>query len=88
MPRICGQHSEQEHISGILLPMTLPQNLDLCKALPVFHAIIGCDTVSFIAGRGKLKAWEALMAFLPVAQAFLEFAACKEEISTSTLETF
>ena len=27
------------------------------------------------------------MAFPPVTQAFLELAACKEEISTSTLET-
>ena len=43
--------------------------------------------VSSIAGRGKLKAWEAWIAFLPMTQAFLDLAACKEEISTSTLET-
>ena len=60
---------------------------DKCKALPVFHAMTGCATVSFIEGRGKLKAWEAWMAFPPVTQAFLELAACKEGISTSTLET-
>ena len=29
---------------------------DKCKALPVFHAITGSDTVSFIVGRGQLKA--------------------------------
>ena len=34
-----------------------------CKALPVSHAITGYDTVSFLAGRGKLKAWETWMAF-------------------------
>ena len=60
---------------------------DTCKALPVFHAMTGCDTVSFIAGRGKLKAWETWMASPPVTQAFLELAACKEGVSTSTLET-
>ena len=60
---------------------------DKCKALPVIHAITGCDTVSFIAGRGKLKAWEAWMAFPPVTQAFLKLAACKEEIAASTPET-
>ena len=29
---------------------------DKYKAVPVFHAIKGCGLVSFIAGRGKLKA--------------------------------
>ncbi|KAK3742923.1 hypothetical protein QZH41_015294 [Actinostola sp. cb2023] len=28
------------------------------RALPLFHAITGCDTVSFFAGRGKKTAWE------------------------------
>ena len=60
---------------------------DKCKALPVIHAITGCDTVSFIAGRAKLKAWEAWMAFPTVTQPFLKIAACKEEIAASTLET-
>ena len=60
---------------------------DKSKALPVSHAITGCDTVSLCAGRGKLKAWEAWMAFPFMTQAFLELAACKEEISTSTLGT-
>ena len=26
------------------------------KALPMFHALTGCDTVSFFAGRGKKSA--------------------------------
>ena len=41
---------------------------DKCKALPVFHAITGCDTVAFIAARGKLKSWEAWVTFPPVTQ--------------------
>ena len=32
----------------------------LCKALPAFHALTGCDTTSVIAGVGKKKAWEVL----------------------------
>lgn len=28
------------------------------EALPLFHALTGCDTVSFICGRGKRTAWE------------------------------
>ena len=28
------------------------------RALPMFHAITGCDTVSFFAGRGKKTAWD------------------------------
>ena len=36
------------------------------------HVITECDTVSFIEGTGKLKAWEAWMAFSAVNQVFLE----------------
>jgi len=28
------------------------------KALPLFHAITGCDTVSFFGGKGKRTAWD------------------------------
>ena len=28
------------------------------KVLPMFHAYIGCDTVSFFANRGKKTAWD------------------------------
>ena len=32
----------------------------LCKALPGFHAVTGCDSNSSLAGIGKKKAWDAL----------------------------
>lgn len=32
----------------------------LCKSLPAFHALTGCDTTSSLTGVGKKKAWEAL----------------------------
>ena len=30
-----------------------PLGTDKASALPVFHALTGCDTVSFFGGRGK-----------------------------------
>jgi len=32
----------------------------LCKVLPAFHSLTGCDTPSAIAGVAKMKAWEVL----------------------------
>lgn len=32
----------------------------LCRALPAFHALTGCDTNSALAGVSKKKAWEVL----------------------------
>ena len=42
------------------------------KALSMFHAITGCDNVSFFAGRGKKTAWEVWKSFSSVTDAFLE----------------
>ena len=30
-----------------------------CEGLPFFHALTGCDTVSFFSGRGKKSAFQA-----------------------------
>ena len=37
--------------------------VDKYKALPVYHALIGCDTTSCFAGRGKRTAWASRNAF-------------------------
>ena len=39
------------------------QKLDssVVQALPAFHAITGCDSVSSISGIGKTKAWKAMI---------------------------
>jgi hypothetical protein len=42
------------------------------KALPVFHAFTGCDTISCFAGKGKKSAWETWNNFPAVRDAFLE----------------
>lgn len=38
---------------------TIAENFasDKSSCLPLFHAITGCDQVSFFAGRGKKMAW-------------------------------
>lgn len=33
----------------------------MCRALPAFHAITGCDSTSAFAGIGKKKGWKALL---------------------------
>ena len=38
--------------------MAAALGVDKCIALPVFHALTGCDTVSFFGGRGKKSAWD------------------------------
>ena len=42
----------------------------MCSALPMFHAMTGCDTVSFFYRRGKSKAWETWAAYPDVTEAF------------------
>ena len=45
---------------------TLSQQLgkDKCLALPMFHSLTGCDTVSAFFGHGKQSAWD-LLGILP-----------------------
>ena len=33
----------------------------MCRALPAFHAITGCDSISALAGIGKKKGWQVLL---------------------------
>lgn len=43
-----------------------------CRALPVFHAITGCDVVSAFRGRGKKTAWDIWRVYPEVTGAFLQ----------------
>lgn len=36
---------------------------DKASVLPMFHALTGCDTVSFFGGRGKKTAWDTWVVF-------------------------
>ena len=57
------------------------------KALPAFHALTGCDTVSFFAGKGKAKAWEVWMAFPQATEAFLYLASGPDALQETYCET-
>jgi hypothetical protein len=44
------------------------------QALPMFHAYIGCDTVSSFATRGKKTAWDTWKAFEEVTPTFVSLS--------------
>ena len=46
--------------------------VDKCNALPVFHALTGCDTTSCFNGRGKRTAWVSWNAFSSVTPALCD----------------
>ena len=55
---------------------------EVSKALPVFHAFTGCDTVSFFGGREKKTALEAWKSYPDVTNAFLALAYKPLEVSS------
>ncbi len=48
-------------------------------ALPMFHALTGCDTVSSFSGRGEKIAWETWNIFSEVTSTFMELMAQPEQ---------
>ena len=64
---------------------------DKCRALPVFHAITGCDTTSAFSHKGKRSAWEAWNVYPAVTQAFLNLYnvdADVDQVTTDVLQKF
>ena len=59
---------------------------EVSKALPVFHAFTGCDTVSCFGGRGKKTALEAWKSYPDVTDAFLALAHKPLEVSSTCVE--
>ncbi|KAG7177456.1 hypothetical protein Hamer_G016752 [Homarus americanus] len=57
------------------------------RALPVFHAITGCDTVSAFAGHSKKTAWATWNAFPEVTTTFLSLASSLSELPDGVLST-
>ncbi|KAG7176515.1 hypothetical protein Hamer_G024553 [Homarus americanus] len=57
------------------------------RALPVFHAITGCDRVSAFAGHSKKAAWATWNAFPEVTTAFLGLASTPSELPDGVLST-
>ncbi|KAG7163186.1 hypothetical protein Hamer_G002264 [Homarus americanus] len=61
--------------------------LEKSRALPVFRAITGCDTVSAFAGHSKKTAWATWNAFPEVTTAFLNLASTPSELPDGVLST-
>ena len=55
-------------------------------ALPVFHVLTGCDTVSFFAGKSKKSAWDTWNVFPEVTRAFVEITSAPSELSDKCIE--
>lgn len=57
------------------------------KALPMFHALTGCDTVSCFYGKGKRSAWEAWNSYPEVTDVFINLysISVSSEIDSSTV---
>ncbi|KAK0150015.1 hypothetical protein N1851_009250 [Merluccius polli] len=53
---------------------------DKSKALPVFHAFTGCDTVSAFATRGKKTAWDTWNAYDMATEAFMALSKAPKSI--------
>jgi len=56
----------------------------------MFHALTGCDTVSFFAGRGKRTAWEVWTAVPELTQVFIDLTTSPDQVdedATHIIET-
>jgi hypothetical protein len=56
-----------------------------CAALPAFHALTGCDTVSFFYGKGKKSAWSAWDSFPQLTTALLDLIKVINDVDLDTL---
>lgn len=56
------------------------------SCLPLFHALTGCDTVSFFGGRGKITAWSTWNVYPELTTALLELKATPEIIDEEQMK--
>ena len=62
--------------------------LEKSLALPMFHALTGCDTVSEFVGHGKQTAWSTWNAFPELTDALLELAHVPTEVTEPIMKVF
>ena len=61
------------------------------QALPMFHTLTGCDTISFFVGRGTRTVWEVWTAVLELTQVLIDLTAAPDQVdedATHTMERF
>jgi len=56
-----------------------------CSALPAFHALTGCDTASYLYGKGKRSAWSAWDAYPVLTETLIKFNDVTDNIDSSLL---
>jgi hypothetical protein len=71
-----GKHLKYLPIHAIR--STLPQ--DQCESLPFFHAVTGCDNVSYFAGRGKKTAFQSWKCYPEATAVFQSLSSPQETI--------
>ena len=62
-----------------------------CTALPAFHALTGCDTVSYLYGKGKKSAWSAWDSYPQLSDVLIKLHDDTDDIDSlvlSVLERF
>ncbi|KAK0146492.1 hypothetical protein N1851_014183 [Merluccius polli] len=57
------------------------------RALPLFHALTGCDTVSSFAGHGKKTAWAVWAVFPELTNALLQLSCAPHDIPQEVMIT-
>ncbi len=61
--------------------------LQRAKALPMFHSLTGCDTVSFFAGHGKKSCWDVWKVYPQLTDALIRLAHAPEKMSADEFDT-
>ena len=80
-----GLHLELDQTSGTCVhDVVAGMDPRICAALPVFHALTGCDTVSIFSGRGKKTAWNTWEVFPEVTEAFEDLLLMQQDMSEAT----
>ena len=81
-------HWGLENISDITVAHAIASSLgaDKSRVLHSFHAVTGCNTLSFFGRKGKLKAWNTWTAFPTVTSAFLELGVEKANLALTAFE--
>ena len=71
-----GNHFRYLPIHKITTSLTQQQ----CEALPFFHAVTGCDTVSYFAGKGKKTAFQAWKSNPEVTEIFCVLSSSQDTV--------
>ena len=78
-----GQERTTRSFLHSCLQLTLGPSKSKC--LPLFHALMGCDTTSFFARHGKKTAWKTGDNFPDVSSAFMKLTSTPSAVSSQSL---